>query len=168
VTIGAATSALFEVTMRYGDHESGNLIKDYFPAFGRNFARATGLALVTGVPVVALGFSGLFWVRSPQAFALILGIVAFVAAAYLFAAFCYAMALTARYSSGFGRTLRNALLLPGAEPAHTFGIVILPIALIAISVVFPSFTVIMATIGFSVGAYGSGFLFRRVFSRYPA
>lgn len=167
VTIGAATKALFQVTITFSDHESGNLVKDYFPAFGREFGKSTGLAAATFLPLLLMVYAGVFWATSPAAVAIGAAILAFLGAVYFFAAFCYAMALTACYASGFGRTLKNALLLPAAEPSSTFGIVAIPVVLFAISVVFPAFAFVMATIGFSVGAYGAAFLFRRVFSHYP-
>ncbi|MGC4175605.1 YesL family protein [Demequina sp.] len=165
-TIGAATTALFRVTIRFSDHESGNLIKDYFVHFGRNFGRATALGAATGLPVLLLVFAGAFWATSEQPAAIGPAIISFVAAVYFFAAFLYACALTAQFSEGFRQTLKNSLLLPAAEPAHTFGLLIIPAVLFSFAVLFPAFGFVVITIGFSVGAYGAAFLFRRVFSRY--
>ncbi|WP_394550815.1 DUF624 domain-containing protein [Agromyces sp. MMS24-JH15] len=165
VTIGAATSALFEVTIRYADEESGRPVADFFPAFRRNFGRATLLMLATLVPSVALAFSGVFWLGHPEPLLTGLAVVAFVAAAALFAAFLHAMALVAVYRNTFRQTLRNALLLPGAEPVRTIGLVLVPITLGCLMVVFPPFGILVATIGCSVGAYGMAFLFRSIHSR---
>lgn len=168
VTIGAATSALFEVTIRYSDDESGRPLGDFFPAFGRNFRRGTlvGLALLT--PLVVLVFAAVFWAANENPFAIAAVIACTIAAVWVFAAFLYGMALVAWYDSGVGRTLRNAMMLPAAEFTHTFGVVLIPVALACITYLFPVFGIVLVTIGFSVGAYLSAFLFRRVFARYPA
>lgn len=165
VTIGAATSALYEVTIRYSDEESGRPVADFFPAFGRNFARATLLMLCTLLPAVALAFSGVFWLRHPEPLLTGLAAVAFVAAAWMFAAFLHAMALVAVYRNGFRQTLRNALLLPLAEPVRTLGILLIPVTAACLMAIIPMFGILIVTIGCSVGAYASAFLFRSVYAR---
>ncbi|MFT4260196.1 DUF624 domain-containing protein [Microbacterium sp.] len=165
VTIPAATSALYEVTMRYSDDESGHPVKDFFPAFGRNAGRATLLGLCLAVPMLLLGASAVFWAAHPSVLAAAAAVIATIAAVYLFAAFLFAMALTAAYTTAFRQALKNALLLPAAEPVRTFGILLIPVALVCITIVLPMFGVILATIGFSIAAYATAFLFRSVFAR---
>lgn len=166
VTIGPATSALFEVTIRYSDDETGRPVADFLPAFARNFRRGalTGLALL--VPIALLTFSAVFWLSTPTVLGSIGGVVAALAAVFLFAAFLYAMALVATVDDGIRRTLKNAVLLAAAEPLRTFGLMIIPVTLVCISILFPPFLVIMGTVGFSVGAYAAAFLFRSAFARH--
>ncbi|MCT9821289.1 DUF624 domain-containing protein [Microbacterium sp. W1N] len=168
VTIPAATSALYEVTIRYSDDESGRPVADYFPALVRNFPRATLLGLSLLIPFVLLAFSTAFWAASPEPLAIGAVIVSAAGALYFFAAFLHAMALTAKFRNSFRQTLKNALLLPAAEPVRTFGILIIPATVFAITVLFPVFWVIVVTIAFSVGAYATAFLFRSVYARYDA
>jgi len=49
VTIGVATSALYEVTFRYADEERGNLLRDYIAALGAEVAVERGAGLRAGV-----------------------------------------------------------------------------------------------------------------------
>jgi uncharacterized membrane protein YesL len=165
VTIPAATSALYEVTIRYSDDESGRPVKDFFPAFAHNAGRATLLGLCLGVPMLLLAASAVFWGSHPSILAGSATVIAVCAAVYLFAALLYAMALTAVYTAPFRQTLKNALLLPPAEPVRTMAILLIPIALVAITIVVPLFGVILATVGCSVGAYASAFIFRAAFAR---
>lgn len=168
VTIPAATSALYEVTIRYSDDESGRPVADYFPAFIRSFPRATLLGLALLVPCAMLAFSAAFWAASPEPLAIGAVILSAAAAVYVFAAFLHAMALVAKFRNTARQTLKNALLLPAAEPVRTFGILIIPITVVAVTVLFPVFWFIVLTIAFSVGAYGSAFLFRSIYARYDA
>lgn len=168
VTIGAATSALYEVTIRYSDDESGRPLKDFFPAFRTNFGRATVLMLCLLAPAALLGFSSVFWFAHPALFAGVAGVVAVIGAVYLFAAFLYAMAQVAYFRNTVGQTLKNALLLPAAEPVRTLGVLIIPVTAVALMILFPPAAILVGTIGFSVGAYATAFLFRNVFTRHLA
>ena len=168
VTIGAATSALYEVTIRYSDDESGRPLKDFFPAFRTNFGRATVLMLCLLLPAVLLGFSSVFWFAHPALFAGVAGFLAVLGAVYLFAAFLYAMAQVAWFRNTVRQTLKNALLLPAAEPVRTLGVLVIPVTAVALTILFPPVAILVATIGFSVGAYATAFLFRSVFTRHEA
>lgn len=166
VTIGVATSALFEVTLRYSDEERGNLIRDYFIALRRNAVRATAVSLCLLLPLVALVFSGLFWLLQSSILSGAVAIVAFLGALYLFAAFLYGMALVAHFQEPVRRSVKNSLLLPAAEPWRTLLLVVIPATVLSLTVIYPAFSVILLTIGFSMGAYGSAFLFRSAFGRH--
>lgn len=166
VTIGAATSALYEVTIRYSDDEGGHPLSDFFPAFGRNFARASLLSLFLLLPAVVLGYSAVFWWLNPNPLGAAATAIAALAALYALVAWIYAMALTAWFGAGLRQTLKNALLLPAAEPVRTIGVVLIPVTLACVTILFPSFGFVLVTIGFSVGAYATAFLFRSVFARH--
>ncbi|GMA37275.1 YesL family protein [Demequina litorisediminis] len=165
VTIGAATSALLEVMMRYSDDERGRPLPDFFPAFKRNFVPATLAMLMLAVPAVALVFVAIFWFSQPTILGTIAGGVSALAAAYAATAFMYAMALVARYRNTVRRTVVNALLLPGAEPLRTFALVLVPVTVVSLLIIFPPLWFLVLTIGFSFGAYGTSFLLRGVFTR---
>lgn len=166
VTIGMATSALFEVTMRYSDDEQGRPLRDFYRALLPNALRATLVAAATLLPAVALAFSGVFWFVSASAVGAGAAILSFLGAVYLFAAFLYGMALVARYRVSTGTTIANALRLPGAEPLRTMLLVVIPATAVSVAIIFPPFTFILLTIGCSLAAYGAAFLFRGVFARY--
>ena len=50
---------------------------------------------------------------------------------YLFAAFLYGMAQVACFRNTVRQTLKNALLLPAAEPVRTLGILLFPVTAVA-------------------------------------
>ncbi|HEY5223247.1 MAG TPA: DUF624 domain-containing protein [Microbacteriaceae bacterium] len=166
ITIGMATSALFEATLRYSDDEGGQLINDYLTALRRNAGRATAVYLCLVAPLVALAFSGLFWLFQGGIVSLAAAIVAFLGAVYLFTAFLYGMALVARYRNSVRQTVKNAMLLSVVEPWRTFVLAVIPATVVSLTAVFPVFIVIVATIGFSVGAYAVALLFRSVFAKH--
>lgn len=168
ITIGAATSSLYEVALRYADDERGNLLRDYVGALPRNARRGTAVLLALGVPMLMLLFAARFWYTFGSALSLLGMLVAALAAIYLFAAMLHAFALVAAFKAGVRATLRNAVLMPGAEPLRTAGLVLLPVMIVLLSLVFPSMLVLVGTIGCSVGAYIGALLLRPVYRRLSA
>lgn len=168
ITIGAATSALYEVGLRYADHERGNPLRDYCGALLRNARRGTAVLLMLGVPVLMLLFAARFWYSVGNALSLMGVLVAALAALYLFGALLHAFALVAAFDAGVVATVRNALLLPGAEPLRTAGLVLLPLTAVLMSLVIPSTLVLVGTIGCSTGAYLSALLLRPAYHRLSA
>lgn len=166
VTIGMATSSLFEVTMRYAAEEDEGLLSGYLRALGRNAKRGTLVFLCLIMPALLLLFSGVFWLAHGGAVSLLIAVFAFIGTLYLFATFVYGMALIAGYDAPLRQTLKNAMLLPIVEPWRTFVLVIVPATLVSLTAVLPMFIVIMVTVAFSVGSYATGFLLRAVFARH--
>ena len=142
VTIGAATSALYEVLIRYSDDESGRPLKDFLPAFGRNFGRATLVALCLLPPVVLLAFSGVFWFSHQSTLAGAASVISFLGAAYLFVAFLYGMAQVASSAAAPGRRSRTRCCCPGRSRCALSASCSSPSPLVALTILFPPFVFI--------------------------
>lgn len=168
LTIGAATSSLYEVGLRYADHERGNPLRDYLVGLGRNARRGTAVLFALGIPVLVLLFAARFWYSFGGVLSLLGMLVAALAALYLSGALLHGLALVAAFDAGIRVTLRNALLLPGAEPLRTAGLVLLPVMAVLMSLVIPSTLVLVGTIGCWIGAYLSALLLRPVYHRLSA
>ncbi|WP_062518114.1 YesL family protein [Demequina gelatinilytica] len=166
VTIGAATSALLEVTIRYSDDERGRPLPDYLPALRRNLRPGLVAFGALLLPAGLLAFAAIFWLAQQTIPTTVAGFIAIAAGVYVLAAFGYATALIARYRNPLRQMLRNALLLPMAEPLRTAGLMLIPAAMLSLAIVFPPVWILILTVGFSVGAYGAAFLLRAVFSRH--
>ena len=165
VTIPAATSALLRVSIRYTDDELGRPFRDYLPSFASNFLQATAVGLAFLLPAALLAFSAAFWISAGTVIGAIAAALAVLAALYGFASFLYGMALVAQYRDTIRRTIRNALLLPAAEPVRTAGILVIPVTAVCLTIIFPPFVVLVLTIFCSAGAYLAALIFRSVFAR---
>ncbi|ANC32944.1 YesL family protein [Isoptericola dokdonensis] len=165
VTIGAATSALFEVTLRYADDERGDLVRGYLRALRTNLWRGTGVLLALGLPTAMLLFSAVFWFTLDGLLTAVAGALSVLVATYLFAAMLYGFALVAWFDASWRRCLRNALTLPMVEPARTLGLVLLPVGGACLVYVAPITGFVAATIGVSFGAYLLALLLHGVFRR---
>ena len=165
VTIPAATSALFRVTIRYADDELGRPFRDYLPAFASGFLRATAVGFAFLLPAALLAFSAAFWFSAATVAGAVAAGLAAIAAVYAFVSFLCGMALVAQYRDTIRRTIRNALLLPAAEPVRTAGILLVPVTAVCLTIIFPAFIVLVLTIFCSAGAYVAAMLFRSIFAR---
>jgi uncharacterized membrane protein YesL len=165
VTIPAATSALFRVTIRYADDELGRPFRDYLPAFASGFLQATAVGFAFLLPGALLAFSAVFWFSAATVVGAIAAGLAVLGAVYAFLGFLCGMALVAQYRDPIRRTIRNALLLPAAEPVRTAGILIIPVTAVCLTIIFPPFVVLVLTIFCSAGAYIAAMLFRSIFAR---
>lgn len=168
LTVGAATSALLEVALRYADEERGSPLRDYLAALVGNLRRGTAVLVALGLPILALVFAARFWSSFDSAIALMATLVAALAAIYLLGALLHALALVAAFEAGAVRTLRNALLMPGAEPLRTLGLVLIPLTALLLILVIPTFLVVMGTIGCFLGAFLAALLLRPVYRRLSA
>ena len=107
VTLGAATIAAYDVTLRMVDDEEGYVGRQFFKAFKANLKRGIplGLLFLFCIYVVWLDFSLFEQIEGNPMILLIMGFVS----AYIFAlAFIYAFPLQARYENTLVRTLQNS------------------------------------------------------------
>lgn len=166
ITIGAATSALFEVTMRFADHERGYLIKGYFTALKTNFKNATIVYLALLLPMILLMFIAFFWLSFETIPTSIVGVFFFFFIAYLFIVLVYSLALVARYDNSIKQTLKNAFLLPVAEPIRSLGLLLIPVVVYCMVVISIIFKVSMVIFGFAFCIYCSSFLLLSIFKEH--
>jgi uncharacterized membrane protein YesL len=163
VTIGAATSALFEVTLRYADDERGELIAGFLRAFRANWKKATGAFVLLVLPIAALIYSGFFWFSGGTFLTSIIAVISFVSSGYFFLVLVYSLALFGRFENTFKQTIKNAFLLPLAEMVRSLGLLLIPITLFCLVVLFPLFKLLFALFGFAFAMYCSSFLLLAVF-----
>lgn len=167
-TIGAATSALYEVTIRYADDERGELISGYLRALRTNFTKATGSFLLLTLPMIALIYSSIFWFSGQTILTSICAILLIAVTIYLFIVLVYCLALIGRFENSFKHTLKNAFLLPLAEPVRSLGLALIPITAFCLVVLFPVFKILLLIFGFSFAIYCSSFLLLAVFRKQRA
>lgn len=113
ITIGASTTAVYDVTMRMIRNEEGYTTKDFFAAFRANFKQATAIWIILlfiGIIIVADLF---VYLRSTSISAVgMILMMTFFAAAVLFCFECfYVFAVLARFDNTTARTMGNALVM---------------------------------------------------------
>ncbi len=107
VTMGAATIAAYDITLKMVDDEDGYVGRQFFKSFKANLKRGIplGLLFLFCIYVVWLDFSLFEQIEGNPMILLIMGFVA----AYVFVlSFIYAFPLQARYDNTIVRTLQNS------------------------------------------------------------
>ena len=170
ITIGAAWTSLYYVTMKLVRDEEGSIVRSYFHAFRVNFRQSTILWLCT-VAVFAVLIADLLIlarIDSPIAAAmntsvLILGVVLLMILQYLFP-------LVAKFDASLNQTLKNACLMSVAHLPKT----LLMTAFVAGSAfisfysgyTLPVASVVFAFIGFGLIAFGNSAVLVKIFDLY--
>lgn len=118
VTLGAATTALYDVTLRMAHNEEGEITSQFFRAFRNNFKQATviwliilGVAAVLGTDIYVLTHLR-DHATGTLAVVLTIGLaVVIVACIVLFIIFMYVFPLVARIENTTWAMLKNSLLI---------------------------------------------------------
>lgn len=136
VTIGAAITAVYDMSLRLLRGDEGHLIRGYFKAFRSNFKEATKLWLVCVAVITVI--AGDLLVRSylPQ-FAPLLTIAAGIQGVVLLAAALYAFPLQARYENSIGRTLYNSVVLAIYNLPETVIMVLISLSAVLVFLFIP-------------------------------
>lgn len=167
VTVGAAGTALFTVTLREARGDTRSITSGFFSAFRKNFAKATLLwlfiLLSSSVFVVDLAlFSKL---GAPRIFRILL----YVAGVFFLLMLPYLLPLQARFENSLHRTMRNALALGIAKlPATILMLLIMAFPLIVLYLseqVFWRLAIYWLLLGFSFSAQIRSLLLNRIFSK---
>ena len=170
ITIGAAWTSLYYVSMKLVRDEEGGIVRSFFHSFRINFRQATILWLGT-VAVFAVLIADLLilaQIDSPYAAAmnmgvLIIGVVILMILQYLFP-------LVAKFDASLKQTLKNACLMAVAHLPKT----ILMTAFVAGSAfisfyngyTLPVASVVFAFIGFGLIAFGNSAVLVKIFDLY--
>ena len=157
VTIGASASAMCYVMQRLSKNEEGYTAKDYFKAFWQNLKKGTQLWLLM-LPVWALMvnyrlFPG--WIVGLTGMGSLIVLMVML----------YIFPLQAHFENSIGNTIKNAvtvMLLNLPRSLLMLLVFFAPAAAVAISY---SSLVAVLFCGFSLPAYISCFLYRKMFER---
>lgn len=146
VTLGGATIAAFDVSMKMQNGEEGYIARDFLASFRKNFKTGIpyGLLLLVCTYVVWLDFSLFEQIEGNPMILLIMGMVA----AFVFTlSFLYAFALQARYENTLINTLKNSVDISVRYFVRTLTL----LAAIAVQVALFSWNAVTMFFGFLVG-----------------
>lgn len=113
VTAGAATTALYYVTLKMAKNEEGGITKSFFKAFKENFKQSTIVWLILLALGIVLGIDGyvLWHMRFENAFWTIITAIFLVAAAAYLIVVMYIFPLMARFENTIFAMLKNSLFI---------------------------------------------------------
>ena len=170
ITIGAATTALYAVSMKLAKKDEDIYVtRSFFRAFISNFKQAT-LIWVIFLGIGAFLLYDLY-LENVLAYLQWLEVVLLIFCGYYLLCISYVFVLQSRYENTIRKTIRNSLLLSIANilpwSLLVGGINILPLLVLwfqpgNLSVLLP----LMLVGGYAATAYINSKVFNRVFARY--
>ncbi|MDO5361372.1 MAG: YesL family protein [Eubacteriales bacterium] len=113
VTAGAATTALYYVTLKMAKNEEGGITKTFFRAFKENFKQSTIVWLILLALGIVLGVDGyvLWHMRFENAFWTVITAIFLVAVAAYLIVVMYIFPLMARFDNTIFAMFKNSLFI---------------------------------------------------------
>lgn len=136
ITIGPASAAMCCVARGMAKGDWPPVLKTFFKAFRSNFKQAIQVSLVLLIPVCLLGYYLLLAASGGMDDAPMLKYLSWLAIAVIGIVCSYAYPLLAHFDNTVGNTLKNAVILPLANPVLALivtGLNLLPILLLLIN-----------------------------------
>lgn len=166
ITMGAATSAVYYVTLKMVRNEEGYIIKSFWKAFRQNLKQGIIIEVILLVCGVVL-------LSDIRFFLLMGGTMGYIAAAifsisvviYVFA-MIFIFPLVAKYSNTISGNLKNAVIMPLKHLPTSISMAILLIVMLYGVYTSIPLMVIFPLIGVSGYAYVGSILFRSIFEKY--
>ncbi len=172
ITIGAATTALYYVTLKMAKDEEGYITRSYFKSFKENFKQATviwigflvvGMIMITDLRIVnggntaeILGSPALGNVIMVAVF--LMGIVILMVGTYIFP-------ILAQFDNTITNTAKNAFLISIRHLPYTIAMLVITAIPVVLIWFFPALF-ILVLIMFSATAYFNSKLFNKIFVLY--
>lgn len=169
VTAGAATTAVYYVTLKLARDEEGAVFASFFKSFRENFRQSTIIWLLMLLLGAIIGFDFYFFLMLQQQSAFrtaMLSVFGAFGVIYLCMSL-YVFPLQARFYNPVRRTLINALFMSLRHLLHTGAVlaIFVSIPLLALFVI-PFLIPILFLFGFPMMAFAASYLFNRIFARY--
>lgn len=170
VTIGAATTALYSITLKMARNEESYIVKGYWKAFKENFKQSTIMWLVMLVAGIIL-YMDIKIVTSTTTSASKIYLILLLAITLILAmGIIYIFPLQAKFYNTIKGTVKNAFLMALANLPYTAIIMVITIGSVILTFLNSTTLyyglLIWLLVGFSVIAYLNSRFFMKVFDPY--
>lgn len=166
VTIGAAITSMYQITLKMAKNEEGKIAGPFFAAMKENLKKSTiiwliglGLSLFLALDIYMLGKVDASYVSTYKII-----LFAFMVLILLFTYFCLVTA--ARFENTLKMTIRNGMIFCAIHFIKSilmFAVTLIPVALIFVSYRFLSIDVL---VGLSGPAFLTSIYFRNLFAQF--
>lgn len=170
ITIGAAITAMYHITLRMAYNEDGKVIKPFFKSFIQNFKQSTILWLIV-LLVLALVYGDYYIVyQSGLEFSYIANRIVTIGggAVALTCTFAgvYMFPLQARFQNTTKNTIKNAFVMSVLQIPKTILLIIINLLPIAIGFVYPILWPVVLMVEFSISSYLGSLIYAKSFERF--
>lgn len=165
-TIGAATSALYYVTLKMVKNEDAYIVKSFFKSFKQNFKQGTLIWLIMLAIGILLSVDLYITLQMQSTITKILvPCIGAIMLIYLFI-LLYIFPLLARFDNTIFHLLKNSLLMGIRHLPWTILNAVLIVGPVFIGLNFLQLIPVWIIIGYAGLAYISSFIFVRIFKNY--
>jgi len=169
VTAGAATTAMYHVTLKLAAGEEEGILKTFWRGLKTNFAPATKVFLLLLLPLLFVIGDGVLLLLGVFGDGVLNNVLLALPIVVFSMVWTYVFPLVAKFENPAGVTVKNALLLCVANLPKTIlmtALNLFPIVwMILEPVLFARCAVIFLMGGFAWIAYGNGILLNKIFTR---
>ena len=172
ITIGAATTALYYVTLKMAKDEEGYITRSYFKSFKENFIQATLIWVIFFAVIVVMfmdfriaGGGSMAQILNSSTVSDVVIVAVGVMAIVMLMTLMYLFPLLAQFDNTVINTIKNAFLISIRHLPYTFLMIVItaiPVALIW----FSPALLLLVLIMFSATAYINSKFLNRIFILY--
>ncbi len=172
ITIGAATTALYYVTLKMAKDEEGYITRSYFKSFKENFKQATviwigflvvGMIMITDLRIVNSGNTA--EILSSPALGNVIMVAVFLMGIVILMVGTYIFPILAQFDNTIKNTAKNAFLISIRHLPYTIAMLVITAIPVVLIWFFPALF-ILVLIMFSATAYFNSKLFNKIFVLY--
>jgi uncharacterized membrane protein YesL len=165
ITIGASTTALYNVTLKLVDETEGYLFKSFFKSFKENLKKATIIWIIVLFVFFTIGVNLFFWMK----YASIAGYIPMSIILFLFFLFLpteiYVFPILSNFKKTVKETIRCAFIISIKYLPYSLIIILICGIFLTIITIFPFTILFMIFVGFAFGAYINSYFFKMVFNK---
>ena len=172
ITIGAATTAMYYVTLKMAKDEEGYISKAFFKSFKDNFKQATGIWLIYAVilfvlvsDIVITGGGSLTVMFNSEGLSNVLLVIIGVVGIIIIMTLTYVFPILAQFDNSIKNTIRNSFLISIRHLPFTIAMVVISIVPWVIIYMSPA-AMLLIFIAFSLVAYINSKFFVKIFKNY--
>ncbi|MBQ7989959.1 MAG: DUF624 domain-containing protein [Oscillospiraceae bacterium] len=166
ITIGASTTALFDICMKIVRSRDPSIIKDFFLSFKNNFRQATVIWLIMAAIGALGGVDMYFWAHSEMSIASVMNAVSIGIMVIFAATLLYVFPVQATFDNTVKATLRTAFLMSLKHFPDTVGLLICTAALSYLGWKIPAVGYVFFIIGTGLFAMLYSLRFVNIFKQY--
>lgn len=166
ITIGPATAALYQVTLREARKEHGYLVRRFFQHFREMFLQGIFTFLFFAGVLSVAAFALAFWFTLGTFPGTVAFLFTLLVTVMIVCALIYVFPLMARFENRFLQTIKNAFLFAVSNVRSSFLLLLFRVLTAVLLYLLPVMRIFMMIIGFSFIAWLDSVIFTRLFSPY--
>ena len=165
ITIGASTTALYDVTLKLVNEEEGYLFKGFFKSFKENLKKATIIWIIILFVFFIIGVNLTFWIKYKSIAGNIpMSIILFILFLFL-PTEIYIFPILSNFKKTIKETIKYAFILSIKYLPYSLIIILISLIFIGVTAIFPFTILFMIFVGFAFYAYINSYLFRIIFKK---